>query len=421
MKIRLILAALLLPLTAFATVDFDYWFADATLRLDYIFAGSNTKQEISLSEMSTTEGWAGRRVNMDALLLEGNGQITVTDHQTDKVLYRNSFSTLFQEWQHSEEAVKVRRAFENTLLVPMPIKPVDITITLVDNHRKVTAQMTHLVNPKDKNIRKGKVRYPDYVRQIFRNGEPSEKIDIVFVAEGYTKEQMGQFFKDVETARRSLFSHAPFDQFENRFNAIAVAIPSEKTDVSVPQDGQWHDTPCKSHFNTLYSARYLMTERVFQLHDLLEGLPYEHIIILANTHTYGGGGIYNMYMLTTARHYEFRPVVVHEFGHSFAGLADEYFYDDMYETYYPADTEPWEPNLTTLINFDAKWRNMVKDVSKRDTGDVGIYEGGGYQSKGVYRGSYDCRMKTNSYPVFCPVCQDAIKRVIEYNTVEQTQ
>ncbi|MBQ7057573.1 MAG: peptidase M64 [Bacteroidaceae bacterium] len=421
MKIKLLFAALLLPICTFAKVDFDQWFTDSTLRLDYIFAGSNTAQEISLSEMACIEGWAGRRVNMDTLLLAGNGQVTLTDPETGKVLYKHAFSTLFQEWQHTEQAVSVRRAFENTVLVPMPKHPVDVTLTLVDNHRIVTAKMTHRVDPADNLIRKGHVRLTKDVRQIFRNGAPSEKIDLVFVAEGYTKAQMGQFYKDVEIARQALFSHAPFDQYEDRFNAIAVAVPSEKTDVSVPQQGQWHDTPCKSHFNTFYSERYLMTERVFQLHDLLEGLPYEHIIILANTPTYGGGGIFNMYMLTSSRHREFRPVVVHEFGHSFAGLADEYFYDDMYETYYPADTEPWEPNLTTLHDFSAKWQHMVKDTSKRNTGEVGIYEGGGYQSRGVYRGSYDCRMKTNSYPVFCPVCQDAIKRVIEYNTVEQTQ
>ena len=420
MKIKLILAALLLPLplSTFAIVDFDEWFSDSTLRLDYIFAGSNITQEISLSQMAKIEGWAGRRINMDSLLFEGNGQITVSDPATSKILYRNGFSTLFQEWQHTEEAVKVRRAFENTFLVPLPKKPVDVCITLVDNHRKVIAKMTHRVNPADNLIRHGYARHTKQVRQIFKNGDPSEKIDLVYVAEGYSEEQMGQFYKDVEIARQALFSHAPFDQYEDRFNAIAVAIPSEKTDVSVPQDGQWHDTPCKSHFNTFYSERYLMTERVFHLHDLLEGLPYEHIIILANTPTYGGGGIFNMYMLTSSRHVEFRPVVVHEFGHSFAALGDEYYYDDMYETFYPADTEPWEPNLTTLYDFDSKWRHMVKDTSVRNKGEVGIYEGGGYQSKGVYRPADDCRMKTNRYPTFCPVCQDAIKRTITFNTGE---
>jgi hypothetical protein len=200
----------------------------------------------------------------------------------------------------------------------------------------------------------------------------------------------------------------------------------------VPRKNSWKDTAVGSHFDTFYSNRYLTTLHLFRLHDILAGIPYEHIIILANTATYGGGGIYNSYTLTTAHHSGFRPVVVHEFGHSFAGLADEYFYDDQYEEQYYPDTEPWEQNITTMKDFSSKWEDMVgKKFSnqkssidwkgkKKNPGKitVGTYEGGGYQSKGVWRGSLDCRMNTNSYPAFCPVCQRAISRMIEFYTEE---
>ena len=154
------------------------------------------------------------------------------------------------------------------------------------------------------------------------------------------------------------------------------------------------------------------------------GVPYEHIVILANTENYGGGGIYNSYLMSAAHNEKTRPVVVHEFGHSFAGLADEYYYDDQYETQYPADTEPWEPNLTTLVDFDRKWKDMLPRGTKIPTKpskknlytEVGVYEGGGYQSKGVYRPAQECRMKINEAPVFCPVCERAILRVINYYT-----
>ena len=150
--------------------------------------------------------------------------------------------------------------------------------------------------------------------------------------------------------------------------------------------------------------------------------PYEHIIILANTDVYGGGGIYNSYTLTTAHHPMFKPVVVHEFGHSFGGLADEYFYeDDVMTDTYPLDVEPWEQNISTQVNFASKWKDMLPlgtpiptPIAERKKYPVGVYEGGGYSAKGIYRPAYDCRMKTNGYPEFCPVCQRAIRRMIEF-------
>ena len=170
------------------------------------------------------------------------------------------------------------------------------------------------------------------------------------------------------------------------------------------------------------------------MNDCLSGLPYEHIIILANTDTYGGGGIYGCYTLTTAHHPQFKPVVVHEFGHSFAGLADEYYYDDQYVDYYYPDAEPWEQNITTMVDFHSKWEHLLPEgtavpTAQMDKGElwkriasgedagkfVGVYEGGGYQSKGVWRPFPDCRMHTNLAPIFCPVCQDAIRRYIEFN------
>lgn len=209
----------------------------------------------------------------------------------------------------------------------------------------------------------------------------------------------------------------------NQFNFVAVAAASTDSDVSVPKEGLWRNTALSSHFSTFYSDRYLTTLHQRDLHNLLARIPYEHIIILANTDTYGGGGIYNAYMLTTAHHAKFEPVVVHEFGHSFAGLADEYYYDDQYENYYSSDREPWEQNLTTLKDFGAKWQDLLPrgtqiptPPNERKINRIGVYEGGGYMSKGVYRAYQDCRMKTNECAAFCPVCQRAITRMIDFYT-----
>lgn len=406
---------------------------DRTLRVDYIFSGTDKTQEISLDEMSWLDGWAGRRVNPESVPVRGNGQISLTDKATGKILYRQSFSTLFQEWQTTEEATRVRKAFENVFLLPMPSAPAEVKVELYDFRGNVSASLIHQADPSDILIR--------YVSQdaaphkyIVRSGSPEEKIDVAVVAEGYTAGEIELFYEDARKAVEAILSHQPFDRYADRFNFVAVALPSEDSGVSVPGDGVWKNTALGSHFNTFYMDRYLTTLRLRKMHDSLCGIPYEHIVILANTDTYGGGGIFNSYTLTTAHHKSFEPVVVHEFGHSFAGLADEYYYDDQFVEYYYPDSEPWEQNITTLFNFESKWDDMLPrfisvptpapedsvwemiEEGKSPETIIGVYEGAGYQSKGVYRPYPDCRMKTNQAQGFCPVCQRAIARMIEFYT-----
>lgn len=401
--------------------EFGQWFQDKTLRLDYTFSGDSKNQQIYLDEMRASDGWYGRRVNMDSLLLQGNGQITVAD-TTGMVLYRHSFSTLFQEWQSTREATQVKKSFENVFLVPMPKVPVDVTVTLFDTHRQVHCSMRHRVDPADILIRP--VTEGQRWEYLRRSGDSREKIDVAFVAEGYRNSEMDIFRRDCQESMEAMLAHEPFRTMTDRFNFVAVYSSSEDSGVSIPHDGLWKRTATESHFDTFYSDRYLTTLHLKRLHDLLAGIPYEHIVILANTDNYGGGGIYNSYLLSAAHHPMCKPVVVHEFGHSFAGLADEYYYDDQYELVYSADTEPWEPNLTTLVDFSSKWADMMprkaciptKPSGKNLYTEIGVYEGGGYQSKGVYRPSQECRMKVNEAPDFCPVCQRAIARIIDYYT-----
>lgn len=408
---------------------------DKTLRVDYIFSGTDKTLEIALDEMSCFDGWAGRRCNMDSVPVRGNGQICMTDAATGCVLYRQSFSTLFQEWQTTEEATRLRRAFENVFLLPMPPGPAVVNVELYDFKGNVSSSFSHLVDPADILIRKIN---PDPAphRYILKSGDSADKIDVAVVAEGYTASEADVFYADAKKAVDAILAHKPFDRYADRFNFVAVALPSDESGVSVPGEGVWKETALGSHFNTFYMDRYLTTLRLRQMHDALCGIPYEHIVILANTDTYGGGGIFNSYTLTTAHHPSFEPVVVHEFGHSFAGLADEYYYDDQFVEYYYPDCEPWEQNITTLFDFSSKWDDMLPQFISIPTpqpeGDIwkhiadgtseetylGVYEGGGYQSKGVYRPFPDCRMKTNAADGFCPVCQRAIARIIEFYTAE---
>ncbi|MDC2313401.1 IgA Peptidase M64 [Bacteroides stercoris] len=399
-------------------------FADKTLRVDYIFNGNASGQAICLDGVSALPTWAGRKHHLAELPLQGNGQIVMRNAASGKTIYTTSFSSLFQEWLETDEARNVTKGFENTFLLPYPLQPVEIEITLLDPRRNVRASMKHIVHPNDVLIeQKGNSHITPH-KYLLHNDSPEKCIDVAILAEGYTLQEMQTFYEDADIACKSIFDHEPFKSMKKRFNVVAVASPSTDSGVSVPRLNEWKHTAFGSHFSTFYSDRYLTTSRVKAIHDALAGIPYEHIIILANTEEYGGGGIYNSYTLTTAHHPMFRPVVVHEFGHSFGGLADEYFYDnDVMTDTYPLDIEPWEQNISTQVDFAAKWKDMLSENTPVPTPaevsenyPTGVYEGGGYSAKGIFRPAENCRMRTNEYPAFCPVCQRALRRIIEFYT-----
>ncbi len=392
-----------------AAQDFSDYFEDRTLRIDYSFSGDSARQDIYVDELSTMPRWYGKRQRLAEVPLKGNGQIVVRDTESGKVIYRHPFSTLFQEWLTTDEAKHTRKSFENVFLVPYPKRPVNITVELRDYHNRVNATMTHTVDPQDILIRHiGEENVTPYTT-LHAAADTTRCIRIAFVAEGYQSSELLTYLDDCRKAVRALFEHEPFKSLQDRFQIIALLSTSTDSGVSVPRKGIWKNTVLSSQFDTFYSERYLTTLHLKRLHDVLAGTPYEHIIIITNTTTYGGGGIYNSYNLASAHGPMYEPVVVHEFGHSFGGLGDEYPYGDSDPMYY-ADTEPWEPNLTTQHNFTGKWENLIRE------GKAGLVEGGGYLSHGVWRGQEDCRMRTNEYPTFCPVCEQALTRLIKFYT-----
>ena len=433
--------ALMLALPGLFARDFDQDFENATLRLDYVFCGDNAHQAIYFQQALKTSEWAGRRHNLSAPLLEGNGQIRVLDPETGECLYANSFSTLFQEWQVTEEALHVGKAFENCFQVPFPKRPVDIEVFLVDTHRKRSSCLKHRIDPADILIRK--VADNGYSSAVVWQGGPlDETIDIVVVSEGYDASEKAKFYRDAERVAQALFHHEPFAGLRNRFSVRAVFAPSPDSGVSVPRNDSWKRTVADSHFDTFYTDRYLTSSAQQKIYDLIGTVPFEHIVLLVNTAIYGGGGIYNSLTIMNSDNPTFVPVMVHEFGHAFGGLADEYAYGDQAETPYPADTEPWEPNITTLHDFASKWQDLlpkgiriptpVDDLDKQDVRRIwrtfsqeqkdllnlklGVYEGAGYQLHGVYRPVQECRMRINECEEFCPVCYRAIVQMIDYYT-----
>ena len=424
-----------------AQTPFETLFEDATLRLDYIFTGDNTHKEIFLADMVKCPVWAGRRSSLGAPLLRGNGQVRVCDRETGEVLYVNSFATLFDEWQATQEATYRPRAYETCLQVPFPKKPVTVQVILTDYHAREVSRIEHIVDPSDILIRQ---RHPNTceTRLIHGNGNVSEALDLVVLSEGYVEGQQEKFFSDAaRIVRDALFETEPYHTCRDKFNIRAVFVPSQDEGPSVPHEGLWTQTVAQSHYDTFYSARYLTTSSMRKVCDAIGTVPYEHIIVLVNTPRYGGGGIYNGVTITSCDDVASAVVFVHEFGHAFAGLADEYAYDE-FESMYPADTEPWEPNITTLKDFRSKWADMLPAGTPVPTprdpldykpvrkiwntftpaekqllnGKLGVYEGAGNTSKGVYRPVQECRMRMNECEYFCPVCQRAIIRTIEFYT-----
>lgn len=473
-KQRLIMRALAITcLTMMACMakaqDFDRYFEDNTLRIDYVMAGNADEQHIYLGQLYKQERWAGRRNRLSEKFLNGNGQLTVRDHETQEVIYVWTFSTLFQEWLMEDEAKQVSRAFEASYNIPFPKAKVDVTLSLTNNRQQPVASMTHTVDPQDILIRSigdngipfhyvwkggqtaaekkqdfGKRSYVPTPYDPMEGVNLTDCIDLAIVAEGYTEAEMGKFYHDCERAVDALFAWEPFAGLKERFNVVAVAAPSREAGPSVPHEKIWRDTAVRTHYDTFYSNRYLTSQQMHRVYDLLAGVPFEHIMVLVNTDTYGGGGIYNQITLATSDHPTFAEVFVHEFGHSYGGLADEYAYDDMDTEWYPADVEPWEPNITTLYDFDQKWSDLMPEVLRVPTpldptvpdyrkarGDaeamerlnactqrVGVFEGAGYQSKGCYRPAQECRMKINEVRDFCPVCTRAIRRITDFYTAK---
>lgn len=402
---------LLTSLLKVSAQGFEDFFTDQTLRIDYTFSGDAKTQHIAIDQLYVSPHWYGKKRRLTEVPAKGNGQIVVQDHRSGTVIYKNSFSTLFQEWLSYPEASHTKRSFENVFLTPMPRDTVDITISLFNNRQEVSDSFKHMVSPTDILIRHIGNNHITPYEVVQQPNDTTRCIDIAFIAEGYKASEMPVFMDDVHAACDAIFQHEPFKSCKDRFRIVAVKSISKDSGTSIPHKGIWKHTVLNSHFDTFYSDRYLTTLHLSDMHNLLAGIPYEHIIVLVNTDNYGGGGIFNSYNLSMAHHEKFRPVIVHEFGHSFAGLADEYAYENEDIPMYPHDVEPWEKNITTRVNFASKWQDMIG----RDS-SIGLFEGAGYSTRGIYRPCADCRMRTNEEPEFCPVCQQAIINLIDFYT-----
>jgi hypothetical protein len=422
-KPTFVLFLFLIYCSSFFAQQYSDYFTNKACRVDFHFCGNATQTAVFLDKVKQEPEWGGRRAHLSNDLNLGDFRFRVLDSISGKQIYIDDFNALYHEWQTTAEAQQTSKSFEQTIQFPFPQN----AITLIIEKRLDLEHWQELFNyklsPTDKLVQQTKPKAVP-VKQITKTVSPEKAIDIAVIAEGYTAKDQEKFYKDAQSLAENLLTHEPFTKYKGRINIYAIAAPSEDSGISMPQDDNWKNTAIGSHFFTFYEPRYLTTPNCFKLHDLAALVPYDAIYVLANTSTYGGGGIYNFYALTAADNKLATQVTVHEFGHSFAGLADEYFYDkDVLDNTYDIKKEPWEPNITSLVQFDQKWKSQLSEgtviptpTTAENKTKLGVFEGGGYLTKGMYRPMFDCRMRSNKAPEFCPVCQQAVERMILFLT-----
>jgi len=412
---------LLLSLTIGVQAQFKDNFKNKTLRIDYIHSGSAEGEYYEFDTLYAEKYWGGSKTNLIDKFDYGNYKFEVYDAEDNELLYSRGYSSLFREYQATEEGETNYKAFDETVVFPYPKHAVNIVFYSRNKEMGWDKKFILPINPKTRDIKKNKQK-KFKKSKIHYSGNPNTKLDIVIIAEGYTAEEMDKFMQDCERFKGYILEAEPYLQNKDKINIWAVKAISEESGTDLPGEEIWKNTAVGTSFYTFGSERYLTTEDMKSVRDVAANAPYDQIFILVNHEKYGGGGIYNYYSLGTSDNPAGDFLFQHEFGHAFAGLGDEYYSSEVaVEDFYPLEVEPWEPNITTLTHFSSKWQNMVSHSTPVPTpateefeNTVGVYEGGGYVAKGVYRPYIDCTMKSVKYDAFCPVCKRAIQRMIDF-------
>lgn len=417
-----IVSFVLLMLVAFAgfSQDYENYFTNDRLRLDLYHYGDDNSEKYSLKGFVKESPWAGPRKNMvKESMLHGTYVLQVKDAVTDKVLYNHPFETMFEEWQETIEAPNRERVFEESLIIPYPKSAVIIEILVRDVKLDLHLVYTKKFDPATEWVEE---RTSKYESELIHGDKSFDKgLDIAIVAEGYTAIEMDKFMKDSKAMVDFFFNTKPFDKHKKDVNFYCVKAISEESGTDLPGKDIWKNTAADSKFYTFGSERYLTTLAYHKTMDLLSSTPFDQVLILVNTPKYGGGGVFNHFSVASADHELSKIVFTHEFGHAFGGLADEYYTSSTaYVTTPDLTHEIMEPNVTNLVKFDEKWKSMMDKNTPIPTPDteeynqtVGVFEGGRYMSKGIYRPVRNCRMKSNTAP-FCPVCQKVLSDMIKY-------
>ena len=437
-----------------------------TMRVDYYHTGDTSHEVFSLDQVVIEPlPWPG---NLDRTIDDtnlGKYLFEVRDRATNKLVYSRGFASIFGEWETTDEAKSMNRTFSESLRFPAPETPVQIILKKRDSQNAFRELWTLNVDPKDMFVDTSKPAQPGPVIEIEKHGDSAKKVDFLILGDGYTAAERGKCEKDARRLTEILFGTEPFKSRRTDFNVWAICAASADSGISRPSTGVHHRTAVGATYDAFGSERYVLTFDNKAFRNTAAWAPYEFVEVLVNNNTYGGGGIFNLYSTVAADSLWSPYVFVHEFGHHFAGLADEYYTSDVAYGSPTEKIEPWEPNVTALLNPDLlKWKRFVsadtplptpwnkeafenysRDIQKRRrqirkenrpeaemdalfneekiheekelgdekyAGKVGAFEGANYEAKGYYRPQTNCIMFTRAN-YFCKVCQSAIERVID--------
>jgi hypothetical protein len=433
-----------------------------TLRVDYIHTGNAAEEHFALDGMVIEGAWPGRldRTIDDTNL--GKYYFQVVERKTNRVLYSRGFASIFGEWQTTAEAKNRWRAFSESVRFPEPAGPVQLIMKKRDAQNAFREVWSEVIDPLSQDVDRSKAVNPPHVWAVIENGDPADKVDLLLLGDGYTAAEMDKWHSDARRLTQTLFATSPFKERRRDFNVWAIDTPAAESGISRPSQGIYHRSPLSSSYDAFASERYVLAFDNKRIRDIAANAPYEFMEIVVNSRTYGGGGIFGLYA-TVAADNEWTPYIfVHEFGHHFAGLADEYYTSDVAYESSAARVEPWEPNVTADPKAD-KWKDLLtKGIAlptpwpkvafeadqktiqarrreiraanrpesemealfreERDTdmkllsplaGQVGAFEGANYEPQGYFRSQADCIMFTRDPVGFCAVCRRAISRVID--------
>ena len=404
--------------------QYDKYFTDGTLRVDYYRIGNSHWDTISLHGYGSKSSWAGSNTILLDPFDYGTYRVLVKDHYTGREIYSRTYNTLFHEYCDTPEGKDSVARMEEVVLLPWPKSKIDICLQKRDEHQQFQTSKTLYFNPKHEHGITDRQEPSDrQLLQLQYNGEPRKKIDIAIVPEGYGPDDTNKMRADMRDFTEYIFRVEPFRSRREDFNVWGVLQTGESSGITDPSKGIKVRSTVGASYGTFGSDRYLMTFNLFRLHDVLSNTPCDHIIIMANSDTYGGGAIYNFYAIsavTTMSPY----ILPHELGHSIGGLADEYVEEDgSYADIHKTPYEPTEPNITNLVDFDKKWKDLVAadtpiptppctlDNPMGTCGTIGVFEGAGYAARGLYRPVMNCMMRY--YAPFCPVCTRALNAIFD--------
>ncbi len=438
-----------------------------TMRVDYVHAGTASEEVFALDGVVLEGDWPGKLDrNLDDTNL-GKYFFEVIDRKTNRVLYSRGFASIYGEWESTPEAKEIRRSFHESVRFPAPDSAIQLILKKRDAHNAFREVWSVVIDPKSQEIDRASPSATVKVWAVMKNGEPREKVDLLLMGDGYTAAEMDKWHQDARRLSETLFAVSPFKERRGSFNVWAADTPSEESGVSRPSDGVYRRTALRASYDAFGSERYVLTFDNKRLREAAAAAPYEFIEIVVNDRKYGGGGIHNLYATVAADNASTPYVFVHEFGHHFAALADEYYTSDVAYEATTARPEPWEPNVTADPQ-NPKWKDMIaagtplptpwakaefeemqKQIQARRReiraqhrpegemealfaeelsrtkpllaqppygGKVGAFEGAMYEAKGYYRPQSDCIMFTRNLAGFCAVCRRAIEQVIDLYT-----